>query len=80
MEPKLQLLVDKIEELLSVFDRLKRENVSLKAENMELKTELAKLRKEYHQIELGHTDQSEAIKAKLTSVLGRLEELESLHL
>ena len=79
MVTKLQLLIDKTEKLLAVFDQVRRENTTLMSENAKLKAELAKLHREFNQIKLGFTDQSGAIRTKLTSVLGRLEELESLH-
>ena len=51
----------------------------LKQENAELRVEMTVIKKECRQLKLGSADQSEAAKSRLTSVLSRLEELESLH-
>ncbi len=79
MKSKSQLLAEKVEKVLNLLDQLRRENSSLKAENTHLSAELTKLHKSCEELKLGEADRTDAIKTKLTSVLGRLEELESLY-
>lgn len=79
MRSKLQLLAEKVERALDLLGNLRQENASLKAENADIRAELAKMKKEYNELMLGSADRSDAVRTKLTAVLGRLEELESLH-
>ena len=79
MSGKLESLAEKVEKVLVLLDKVKGENASLKQENEELRAKMAGIKKECRQLKLGSADQSEAVKSRLMSVLGRLEELESLH-
>jgi regulator of replication initiation timing len=79
MKSKSQLLAEKVDKVISLLDQLRRENTSLKAEKDHLKAELTKLRKSCDELKLGKADRTDAIKTKLTAVLGRLDELESLY-
>jgi FtsZ-binding cell division protein ZapB len=79
MSGKLESLAEKVEKVLALLDKIKSENASLKRENAKLRSEAAGIRKEYRKLKLGSADQSEAVKSRLVAVLGRLNELESLH-
>jgi len=78
MGSKIELLAEKVEKVLDLWDESKQENASLKAENANIKAELAHIHKEINELKLGKADRSETIKTKLTAVLGRLKELEAL--
>jgi len=79
MSGKFESLAEKVEKVLALLDKVKCENASLKQGNAELRAKMASINKECRQLKLGSADQSEAVKSRLMSVLGRLEELESLH-
>ncbi len=79
MSGKLESFAEKVEKVLALLDKVKSENASLKQENAELRAKMASINKECRKLKLGSADQSEAVKSRLTSVLSRLEELESLH-
>jgi regulator of replication initiation timing len=79
MPSKFESLAEKVEKVLALLDKVKGENALLKQENAELRVEMTGIKKECRQLRLGSADQSEAAKSRLTSVLSRLEELESLH-
>ncbi len=79
MSGKSESLAEKVEKVLALLHKVKNENALLKRENEELRAEMASIKKACRKLELGSADQSEAVKSRLMAVLGRLEELESLH-
>ncbi len=78
MTDKFKLLEDKIGQVLQKLEQLKDDNVALQGENGQLKGELTGLRQEFHQFQLDHNDKVEAVKSKLVTLLGRIEELEKI--
>jgi regulator of replication initiation timing len=78
MTDSLELLSGKVGEVVKRLDDLSAENASLKAENEGLKVEILNLRKQYHRLMLDKNDQSEAVRARLVTLLDRLNQLESL--
>lgn len=78
MEAKLQQLVEQVDKACETIDKLAEENHRLRAEVTELKQKLTRVTKEYDSIRLGQTDKSDSIKAKLTGIIERLNQLEDL--
>lgn len=78
MSEKLELMFEKVEQVLALLDRTKAEKASLQDENKLLKTELTKIRKEYNSLRLEVTDQKDKVKSKLVGILDRLDQLEDL--
>jgi len=80
MSTKLQLLEEKIGQVLARLDEFKTANGTLMTENRRIKTQMAKLEKDFNKLRLDHNDQTAAMKSKLTAMLGRIEELEKIGL
>ena len=80
MADKIKLLEEKVGQVLSRMDDLQSENVSLKEQNASLKGELVELQQAFKQFQLEQHDRSEQVKSKLTTLLGRIEELEEIGL
>jgi FtsZ-binding cell division protein ZapB len=80
MPDKLDLLEDKVGQVLTKLEALHTANASLASENRQLKAQVTRLEKEFNQLRLEHNDQSAAVKAKLVTMLGRIEELEKIGL
>lgn len=78
MSEKLELMFEKVEQVLALLDRTKAENASLLDENKLLKAELVKIRKEYNSLRLDVTDQKDKVKSKLVGILHRLDQLEDI--
>ena len=78
MSEKLELMFEKVEQVLALLDRTKAENASLHDENRLLKAELTKIRKEYNSLRLEATDQKDRVKSKLVGILDRLDQLEDM--
>jgi peptidoglycan hydrolase CwlO-like protein len=78
MKEKITAIQTKVEELVDRLEKLKTANKDLSAENGSLKKELNTLKKQLKSTELGSNDTTEAVRRKLTSVLDRLGELESM--
>jgi regulator of replication initiation timing len=78
MSEKLELMFEKVEQVLALLDRTKAENASLIDENKLLKAELVKIRKEYNSLRLDVTDQKDKVKSKLVGILHRLDQLEDI--
>lgn len=78
MREKLLLLEEKVTEILSRLENLKEDNDMLRREKADLESQLASLRRDFDSLQLSHNDQSSQVKAKLTSVLDRIEELEKV--
>ena len=80
MADKIQLLEDRIGQVLTRLEQYKSANKSLASENQQLRLQLARLEKEFNQFRLEHNDQGTAVRAKLVNVLNRIEELEKIGL
>jgi len=78
MKEKIAVIETKVEALLERYDKLNKANKSISTENSELKSEVNQLKRHLRDTKLGSGDTNEAVKRKLTSVLDRLEELESM--
>ena len=78
MSEKLELMFEKVEQVLALLDRTKAENASLIDENKLLKAELVKIRKEYNSLRLDVTDQKDKVMSKLVGILHRLDQLEDI--
>jgi FtsZ-binding cell division protein ZapB len=78
MADQISALEERVARVLKLVARLRRENSNLKRQNEETTIEVASLRRRCHDLEVTNRDQSEAVKSRLTSVLGRIEELERL--
>ncbi len=78
MTEKFSLLEEKVEKVIEELNRLRGDNKSLKAKNIDLKSELAQLNETVELLRRSHSDQSEAVKSRLTTVLDRLTQLESI--
>ena len=80
MKDKLEELEARVTQLVDRHAELQSALKVAKAENEGLKTELAALRQEFDTYQLLSNDRAELVKTKLGSVLGRIEELESMAL
>ena len=80
MLDKFEQLESKIGQLVERYTALKEHFDSVSRENENLKTELSSLKQEFEAFRLLNNDRSELVKTRLGSVLGRIEELESLGL
>ncbi|MBD3333737.1 cell division protein ZapB [candidate division GN15 bacterium] len=78
MNDKLEQLTHKIETVCSLVESLRKENSELKEANERYRTELESLKKEHEELQLKNADQSEAVRSRLSTVLNRLDELESM--
>ncbi|MEW6413006.1 MAG: cell division protein ZapB [Candidatus Zixiibacteriota bacterium] len=78
MNDKLDLLAEKIEKVVQRLEAMTVENRSLKQQNKSLTGELNQLRKDFDVLKLSAADQSENARTKLTSILHRLDQLESV--
>lgn len=75
---KLDILAEKIEQMITKLEKLEKENSELLAENSKLKNDLHVYRKEYDSFKLNNVDKTESVKTKLTTILNRLEQLEEI--
>ena len=80
MGDNLALLEEKIERVLSLVERLRKENSDLHGRNEDLRKQLAEFQQLNRKLKLTNSDQSDVIRTKLQSVLSRVEELEELNL
>ena len=78
MKDKLNLISEKVDELVVLVDELRSQNKELSGENRGLKTQINRLQKESKAAGLDKVDRKDSVKTKLNLVLNRLEELESL--
>jgi FtsZ-binding cell division protein ZapB len=78
IDDMLAQLADRIERVCAQVDRLKREADVLRQENVELKSQLDRAKRDNEQMLLQSADQNDTVRARLKSVLGRLDELESV--
>ncbi len=75
MTEKMQMLEERVSQVLQKLDSLKQENGTLKMENKSLKEDLNRLRQEFDRFQVHHNDQAEAVKSKLVLLISRIEEL-----
>lgn len=80
MQEQLEQLEARVTELVERYSALRTKLEKSNQENLELKTELASLKQESDAFRLISKDQARQVKTKLGTVLGRIEELESLNL
>jgi regulator of replication initiation timing len=80
MTDKLQLLEEKIGQVLHKLEDLKSQNAGLKRENDGLKGDLSRLESDFAGFKLEQNDRAEQVKYKLTALLDRIEELEKIGL
>lgn len=78
MSDSMKLLEEKIGKAIELVDKLSLENESFINENEQLKAELTKLRMDMGNLEERDRKKSEKVKAKLNSLLQKLENLEQL--
>ena len=77
---KLDLLEQKVEQLLVQFEALKSQNQSIKEENRRLSTQLNELKRQLDAARLDQADRSDYLRDKLQSVMSRIKELEAIGL
>ncbi len=80
MGDSLRLLEKKVDQVLELVEQLRQQNNTLTKENKSLQSELAEIRRTNRKLTVSTSDRSEMVKAKLNSVLSRVEELEDLKL
>ncbi|MCH8026787.1 MAG: hypothetical protein IID63_01545 [candidate division Zixibacteria bacterium] len=78
MKEKLNLISEKVDDVVALVEQLRSEIVDLARDNRTLKTQLSRLLKESKEADLDNVDRRDSVKTKLNLVLNRLEELESL--
>jgi len=78
MKEKIEAINTKVEELVNRLEKLGTANKQLVDDNQDLKTELNRLKRQLKDSQLGSGDTNEAVKRRLSSVLERLNEIESL--
>ncbi|MCH9023883.1 MAG: hypothetical protein IH931_00995 [candidate division Zixibacteria bacterium] len=78
MKEKLNLISEKVDNIVALVEQLRSENVDLARDNQTLKTQIRRLLKESKEAGLDNVDRTDSVKTKLNLVLNRLEELESL--
>ena len=78
MKEKLNLISEKVDDVVALVEQLRSEIVDLARDNRTLKTQISLLLKESKEADLDNVDRRDSVKTKLNLVLNRLEELESL--
>lgn len=78
MSEKLQQLAQKVDLVLSRLEQVQAENRTLKFEKDNLKKELLQLRKEHEAVLVQQNDRSEKVRSRLSVILERLDQLETL--
>ena len=78
MTQSLDLVEEKVEAVLAELEQLRQSNSSLVLENGKLRAELARIKRGFHSAKLSQADQSDVTRTRLTAVLERINELESL--
>lgn len=78
MADKLEILKQKVTEVIARLDSLQGENTELVKENRELKRQISVLRAELDHLRLEQADQKMAVKSRLATMLNRVEELEKI--
>ncbi len=80
MSEKLELLEQKVSQVLSRIEELKADNDLLREANVELKDKLVGLKRDFDALKLEQNDLADRVKTKLISILSRVEELEKIGL
>lgn len=80
MPDNIRVLETKISQVLEKLETIKAENGDLQTENRALKNQFNGLKQEFDRFRMEHNDQVEAVKSKLATLLGRIEELEHIGL
>jgi len=80
MSEKMQMLEERVSQVLQKLEALKHENSSLRSENKSLRDELSGLKQEFDRFQVAQNDQAESVRSKLGLLLGRIEELEKIGL
>ncbi len=78
MKEKLNLISEKVDDIVALIEQLRSENVDLARDNRTLKIQISRLLKESKEAGLDNVDRTDSVKTKLNLVLNRLDELESL--
>lgn len=78
MTERFDELEAKVNQMIKLIGDLRQDNSRLKDENHSLHNELDNTRQQLEQLKLRQNDQTETVKAKLSSILQRIEELEHL--
>lgn len=78
MKEKLNLISEKVDDVVALVEQLRSEIDDLARDNQTLKTQISRLLKESKEADLDNVDRRDSVKTKLNLVLNRLEELESL--
>ena len=78
MKEKLNLISEKVDDVVALVEQLRSEIDDLARDNQTLKTQISLLLKESKEADLDNVDRRDSVKTKLNLVLNRLEELESL--
>jgi len=78
MKKKLNLISEKVDDVVALVEQLRSEIDDLARDNRTLKTQITRLLKESKEAGLDNVDRRDSVKTKLNLVLNRLEELESL--
>ncbi len=78
MKEKIEAIKAKVEEVAGRLEKLNKTNKQLADDNQDLKSELNRLKRQLKDSQLGSGDTNEAVKRRLSSVLERLNEIESL--
>ena len=78
MSDSMKLLEEKVGKAIELVDKLTSENKSFVVENRQLKAEVKMLKEEISGLKINDRDRSEKVRAKLNSLLKRLEDLEQL--
>jgi FtsZ-binding cell division protein ZapB len=80
MTDQINLLEEKVSQVLQRLTVLQSENSGVKQENSALKEQLSRLKQEFDKFRVEHNDQADAVKTRLTALLSRIEELEQIGL
>ena len=78
MGDKLQVLEEKVDQLVRLVEKLRADNAAAKTENTELRTELSRVRSEVARLRLNQNDHSQDIKDRLQILASHLQELEQI--
>ena len=71
-------LKEKVDQLISVVEKLRSKIQEMESENADLKTVMSKLQKQHQTLQLENADRADTVRTKLDRVINRLEELENL--
>ena len=78
MKEKLNLISEKVDDVVALVERLRTEIVELSKDNQTLKTQINRLLKESKAAGLDSVDRKDAVKTKLNLVFNRLDELSTV--